>query len=160
MIILLLIVAIFWAVTELKGTYEKIASVESGDNDQASRQLTLLQERIAGQGEKLAEIEKLALWQPDSDPMEWLIHQADDTGVRIIGVEHLPVERASIYQNTPVTITVRGDYNPLGRFINRLERSSSALRINSLRIRRREYTPENVVMDLSLSYFHKVKKSS
>ena len=133
--------------------------MDSKNPDQA-RQLTLLQERIAGQREKLAGIENLTLWPTNSDPMMWLTQQADDTGVRIIGVEHLPVEQTSIYQNVPVTITIRGDYNPLGRFINKLERSAKSLRINSLRIRRRKYTPEHVVMDLSLSYFQKMGEPS
>lgn len=160
LVILLLVVTIVWAVTELKGTYAQIASVDSKDPDHASRQLTLLQERIAGQREKLAGIENLTLWPKDSDPIMWLTQQADDTGVRIIGVEHLPVEQASIYQNIPVTITISGDYNPLGRFINKLEHSSNLLRINSLRIRRRKYTLEHTVMDLSLSYFQKMGEPS
>lgn len=160
LVILLMVVTIAWAVTELKGTYEKIASVGSKDTDHVSRQLTLLQERISVQREKLAGLENLTLWPPDSDPMTWLTQQADDTGVRIIGVKHLPVEQASIYQNIPVIITIRGDYNPLGRFINKLEHSSNSLRINSLRIRRKQYTPEHVVMDLSLSYFQKMGEPS
>ena len=92
--------------------------------------------------------------------MSWLTHQLDDTCVQLIGVEHLPVELVLNYQNTPVNVTIRGDYDPLCRFINRLERSPSAVRINSLRIRRKEHNFEHVVMNLSLSCFQKVRKSS
>ena len=54
---------------------------------------------------------------------------------------------------------LRGDFHPLGRFINQIERSSSVIRINSMRIHRKEYTPEHVVTDLSIAYFQKVVES-
>jgi hypothetical protein len=160
LVILLLVFTATWAVVEIKGIYERMASMESRDSDTISQQLGVLQERIANQKERLEVLEKMALWPSDSDPMTWLTQQADDTGVQFIGVKHLPVERVSDYQSTSVNITIRGDYDPLGRFLNMLERSTNAMQINSLRIRRKEYGPEQLVMDLSLSYLRKAGKPS
>jgi hypothetical protein len=158
LVILLLIVTISWAAIELKEIHKRIASV--GGADDISEQLASLQEQIADQRERVVIFEDLALWPSGSDPMPWLTQQADDTNVQLIGVEHLPAEQALDYQNISINITVRGDYSPLGRFINRLEHSPNTLRINSLRIRYKEYTPDYLVMDLSLSYLQKMGEPS
>ena len=160
LLVLLLGITIIWAVADLKGTYEKIASARSDDADSIDFRIASLQKRIANHRAHLEGLEKLTLWPPEADIMSWLTQQADDSDVRIIGVEHLPVEQMSGYQNIPVKIIIRGDYNPLGRFINSLEHSPNAIRIDSLRIRRKEYTPEHVIMELSMSYFQKVEESS
>lgn len=160
LVILLLIFSIVWGGIELKGSYEELASARSDDTNSVTSQLLSLQKRIETHTAHLSDLEQLTLWKSDSDFMSWVTQQTDDTGVQVIGVEHLPVEQESDYQGISVTITIRGDYNPLGRFINKLERSPSAIKINSMRIRRKEYTPEHVVMDLSISYFQKVVASS
>ena len=159
LVILLLIVTIAWAAMDLNEAYEKIASARSESGDDAVRRLMSLQKRIANHKESVENLEKLALWPPGTDLMSWLTQQANDSYVRIIGVEHPPAEKVLQYQHIPVKITVRGDYNLLGRFINKLEHSPNAVRVNSLRIRRKEYTPEHITMDLSLSYFQKAEGS-
>jgi Tfp pilus assembly protein PilO len=160
LVIALLIVTIVWAAIDLKGMYEKINSAKSGNADDVAQRLASLQNRIASHKARVDSLEKLALWPPEVELMSWLTQQADDADVRIIGVERPPVEEASEYQRVPVKITVNGDYHPLGRFINELERSSNTVRINSFRIRRKEYTPDHITMDLSLSYFQKAERSS
>lgn len=160
LLIALLIVTIVWAAIELKEMYEKINYARSGSADDVGRRLASLRNRIANHKERVDSLEKLALWPPGVDLMSWLTQQANDSDVRIIGVEHPPVEKVSEYQRVHVKVTVRGDYNPLGRFINKLEHSPDTVRVNSFRIRRKEYTPEHVTMDLSLSYFQKTERSS
>jgi Tfp pilus assembly protein PilO len=91
--------------------------------------------------------------------MLWVTQQADGLDVSIIGVERLPAKYVSVYSYMPINITVRGDYNPLGRFISNLERSPNMVRIDSFRIKRKEHTPEQVVMELSLSYFQRAEGS-
>ncbi|MFC1716760.1 type 4a pilus biogenesis protein PilO [Candidatus Poribacteria bacterium] len=159
LLILLLIFTIVWGGMELKGSYEELSSVRAGDTSSTTTQLLSLQKRIDTHRTNLSDLERLTLWKSDSDFMSWVTQQADGTGVRVIGVEHQPVEQESDYHGIPVTITIRGDYNPLGRFINQLERSPSAIRINSMRIRRKEHPPQYMVMDLSMSYFQRAVES-
>lgn len=169
LIILLLLTTIVWGAIALKETYEKIDSKRSEGAEDASKRLASLQTRLANHREYIENLEKLVLWPPGSDLMSWLTQQANESDVRIIGVEHPPVEEVSSsysatreiseYRHVPVKITVTGGYSPLGRFINKLEHCPNAIRINSFRIRRKEYTPEHTTMDLSLSYFQKVEKS-
>ena len=155
---ILLIGVVVWEAIDLKGMYGKIASARSEDADDADQRLASLRGQLVDYRGYIENLEELALWQPETDPMSWLTQQADDSDVQIIGVEHQPVEDISGYQHVPVKITVRGDYNPLGRFINKLEYSPNAVRIDSFRIRRKQYTPEHITMDLSLSYFQKLEK--
>jgi Tfp pilus assembly protein PilO len=159
LMILMLIFSIVWGAYALKGSYEELASARSGDTTSVTSQLLSLQKRIDAHTVNLSGLEQLILWESDSDFMSWVTHQADDTGVQGIGVEHLPVEGESDYWEIPIIVTIRGDYNPLGRFINQLEHSPNAVRINSMRIRRKEHTPEYMVMELSVSYFQKVVES-
>ena len=159
-VIMLLMVTIVLAGVELKKSYGRLDSAQSDDTNSIDLQLASLQKQIDSRRAHLSGLEKLTLWESETEFMSWVTQQADDTGVRVIGVEHLPVERESAYRNIPVKVTIRGDYNPLGRFINRLEHSPSAIKINSMRIRRKEYTPEHVTMDLSMSYFQKTGESS
>jgi len=159
LVILLLILSIVWGVIELKRSYEELSSARSGDTSSTTAQLSSLQKRIESHTAHLSGLEQLTLWKSDSDFMFWITQQADDTGVQVIGVEHQPVEQESDYLSIFVTMTIRGNYHPLSMFINSLERSPSAIKINSMRIRRKEHTPEHVVMDLSMSYFQKVVES-
>ena len=160
LVIPLLIFIIVWLSAEINGAYEKIDSAKSGDADNINQHPASLQKRIANYREQIEKLEKFAIWQPGADVMSWLTQQANKSGVGIIGVEHLPTEEFAEYQHIPIKITIRGDYNPLGRFINKLEHSPNAVRINSFRIKRKEYTPKHITMDLSLSYFQKVGMSS
>ena len=159
--ILLLITTIVWEVVAIKGMYEKIASAKPEDAHDVSRRLVSLEKRRADHRQRIESLEKLALWPPEADLMSWLSSQANDSDVTIIGVEHPPVEKVSEYQHIPVEITIRGDYNSLGRFINKLEHSPpNKVRIDSFRVRRKEYTPEHVTTELSLSYFQEMERSS
>ena len=158
-VILLLIVSIAWGAFALRRSYEELSSVRADDTSSVAAQLASLQERIDAHTYHLSGIEHRTLWDSESDFMSWVTKQADDTGVQIIGVEHLPAEDESDYRSVSVNVTIRGDYHPLGRFINQIERSSSVIRINSMRIHRKEYTPEHVVTDLSIAYFQKVVES-
>jgi len=159
LVILLLITTIVWGAVDLKRLYEKIDSAGSEDAYDVSQRLVSLQKRLADQRQYIESLEKLALWPSEVDLMSWLTGQANEASVRIIGVEHPPVEEVSEYQHITVKVTITADYNPLGRFINRLEHSPSKVRIDSFRMRRVEYTPEHVVMDLSLSYLQKAERA-
>jgi hypothetical protein len=174
LVILLLVTTIVWGATALKETYEKIDSTRSKGAEDTGQRLASLRARLANHREYIENLERLVLWPPGSDLMSWLTQQANESEVRIIGVEHPPVEKVSSshprrtrgptreipeYRHVPVKITVTGGYNLLGRFINKLEHCPNAIRIDSFRMRRKEYTPEHTTMDLSLSYFQKVEKS-
>ncbi len=159
LIIVLLIAAVIWKAADLKDAYEKIASTKSGDSDDAEQRLESLQKKLADQKRRAENLEKFALWQTGEDFMSWLTQQADDSSVRIIGVERSPVEKVQEYRHVPVNITAAGDYSALGRFVNQLERSSSKIRINSFRMRRKKETSAQVTMDISLSYFQKAEGS-
>ncbi len=157
LIIILLVFTIVWAGIELKREYDKIAAAKLRDRDDMSQRLASIQKRIAGQRDYIRNLEEVALWPSEEDPMSWFTQQANDSNVSIIGVEHTAVEQIPEYHHVPVKITLRGDYNPLGKFINRLEHSQNMVRIDSLRIRYNEYTPEHITMELSLSYFQRIK---
>ena len=92
LVILLLIITIAWAAMDLNGVYEKIASARSGGDDGAARRLASLQKQIARYKKHVENLEELALWPPGVNLMAWLTQQANDLDVRIIGVEHLPIE--------------------------------------------------------------------
>ena len=62
--------------------------------------------------------------EPRTDPLSWLTQQADELGLKVAGVERLPTSKVLEYEQVPINITVKGDYNLLGMFINRLERFS------------------------------------
>ncbi len=157
LIIILLVFTIVWAGIELKREYDKIAAAKLRDRDDMSQRLASIQKRIAGQRDYIRNLEEVALWPSEEDPMSWFTQQANDSNVSIIGVEHTAVEQIPEYRHVPVKITLRGDYNPLGRFINKLEHSQNMVRIDSLRIRYNEYAPEHITMELSLSYFQGIK---
>ncbi len=157
LIIILLVFTIVWAGIELKREYDKIAAAKQRDRDDMSQRLASIQKRIAGQRDYIRNLEEVALWPSEEDPMSWFTQQANDSNVSIIGVEHTAVEQIPEYHHVPVKITLRGDYNPLGRFINKLEHSQNMVRIDSLRIRYNEYAPEHITMELSLSYFQRIK---
>jgi len=159
LIIILLVFTIVWAGIELKREYDRIAIAKLKDKDDMSQRLASIQKRIAGQRDYIKDLEKVALWPPEEDPMSWFTQQANDSNVSIIGVEHPAVEQIPEYHHIPVKITLRGDYNPLGRFINKLEHSQNMVRIDSLRIRHNEYAPEHITMELSLSYFQRIKRN-
>jgi hypothetical protein len=157
LIVILLVFTIVWAAIELKREYDRIAIAKLKDKDDPSRRLASIQKRIAGHREYIKSLEEVALWPSEEDPMSWFTQQANDSNVSIIGVEHPAVEQVPEYHYVPVKITLRGDYNPLGRFINKLERSQNMVRIDSLRIRYNEYAPEHITMELSLSYFQRIE---
>ena len=116
-----------------------------------------LQQDISEQEQRLAELEESAIWSPDSDPLSWLTQQLDDAKLKIIGVERLPEEVISEYKRIPIKVTVRGDYHALSRFVNKLERSNKALKIESFRMRRKEQASGQSEINLSLSYYQKVE---
>ena len=159
LVIVLLIATIVWGAVDLKKTHERIASARSASADDAGWRLASIQGKFANHREHIENLEKLALWPSGAVPMSWLTQQVNGSDIQIVGVEHPPVEKVSEYRHVPVKLSVRGNYNSLGRFINKLEHSPYAVRINSLRIRRKEYTPEHVTMDLSLSYFQTVEET-
>jgi hypothetical protein len=160
LLVILFIAIIIWEVVEIKRLRSDINSISSNDVNNSLQSLISIQSKISERVEHIENLEESALWGNKDDPVSWITHQADASMVKVIGVEHIPAEQVSEYQHTTVKIIVQGDYNPLGRFINLLERSPNALKINSFRIKRKEYTPEHIIMDLSLSYFHKPEKSS
>ncbi len=164
LIVFLLIVTAIWLSVDLKGVYERInkriTSSGSESGTDAERRLTALQRELANRGEYIDNLEKRTLWQSDADLMSWLTGQANDSDVKIIGVERLPAEEILEYQRIRVKLTVTGDYGSLGSFLNKVERSPNAVKVDSFRMRRKEDAPEDVTMDLSLSYFRKLEKSS
>jgi len=156
---ILIIFTIIWAAIELKDKHEKIAYEKPKDAELTDQELASLKKRIQDQRELLNRLEKSNLWSKDQDLVSWLNQQANASDTRIIGVEHPPSEKLSEYRRVYVKITVRGDYNPLGRFVNRLEYSPNAIHIDSFRIKRRDYSPEYVAMDIWLSYLQKEKNT-
>ena len=115
-----------------------------------------LQKDTAKQKEYLDYIEKSTLWQSGTDPLSWLTQQADGLGIQVTGVDRLPITKVLEYGQMPINITIKGNYNLLGMFINRLERSANAFKIESLRTGRKESSPDQTTMILSLSYFRRV----
>ena len=154
-IIFLLVVLITWQIMDLKVTYQKIAFIRSKGTVDSKDYLTLLQKGAAKQKEYLDYVEKVSLWQPGIDPLSWLTQQADELGLKVTRIEHPPTVKISEYEQVLINITIRGDYNLLGIFINKLERSTNAFRIDSLRMGRKESFPDQTIMALSLSYFRK-----
>lgn len=149
--ITLLIVMIAWAILSLRKDYEKITAIDVKGSEDLIQYIAATQKNIASQREYIKKLEKIALWPIQADIMSWLTQQADNLSVKVIGVEYLPVEKLSKYQSININLSVRGNYNDLGRFINALERSPYAVGINSFRMLRKESTPEYITMNISLS---------
>ena len=151
---------LFWQISTFKRIYEKITARETDSSDNVDQNLAFLQKKLEAQERRAKNLEKLALWQTGEDLMSWLTKQADGSGVRLIGVEHPPARKELDYYHVPVKITVTGYYNSLSRFVNRLEQSSSRIKIDSFRMRRKEQTSEYATLDLSLSYFRRATEPS
>jgi len=160
---------LFWMSISLKKNYEKLGSIESESADNPVSHLLALQKQISSQKEHLENLEKNGLWPKNLDVLSWLTKQADDSNVKIIGVDYPPAEENLKYHNINISLNVRGDYNPLAIFINKLERSQNPILISSLRIKRKESAfsakysanalaePEYVTMEISLSCFKKLE---
>jgi len=155
-IIFLMIVLIAWQIMDLKVTYQRIAFIKSKGVRNSNGYLTSLQKDTAKQKEYLDYIEKSILWQSGTDPLSWLTQQADELGIQVTGVDRLPTAKVLEYEQMPINITIKGNYNLLGMFINRLERSTNAFKIESLGMGRKESSPDQTTMILSLSYFQRV----
>lgn len=173
-LILLLTALVVWQVMDLKVTYRKIAFIKARGVSSSNVALTSVQKSVAKQKEYLGYVERNAIWKPGTDPLSWLTGQAGELGLKVVGVERLPTSRISEYEQVPLSITVKGDYNLLGMLINRLERFSfrsqrrlgvteeqntNTFKIDSLRMGRKESSPDQTIMTLSLSYYRKVGKS-
>lgn len=156
-LIILLIAIIIWETINLKENYGKMVALDSDINDEIAKRILNLQEKVNNQKTTIAELEKIATWNQENYPLSWVSSKAIRTTVNIVGIEHLPSEKALGYERIPVNIIVRGDYNALGKFINELERSEKKLRIDSLRVRYKERKPEELIMDVLISYFIKSK---
>ena len=150
---------VVWQAMDLKVTYRKIAFIKGRGISDSNIALTSVQKSVTKQKEYLDYVERNAIWKPGTDPLSWLTQQADELGLKVAGVERLPTSRVSEYEQAPINITIRGDYNLLGMFINRLERYTKTFKIDSLRMGRKESSPDQTIMTLSLSYYRKVGKS-
>jgi len=139
----------------LKVTYQKIDFIRSKGTVDSKDYLTLLQKGAVKQKEYLDYVEKVSLWQSEIDPLSWLTQQADELGLKVTRVERPPTVKISEYEQVLINVTIRGDYNLLGIFINKLERSTNAFRIDSLRMGRKEFSPDQTIVALSLSYFRR-----
>jgi len=160
LLIVVLMATLFWQISTFKRIYEKITAKKIDSSDNADQNLAFLQKKLEAQERRAKNLEKLALWQTGEDLMSWLTKQADGSNVQIVGVEHPPAKKELDYHHVPVKITVTGYYNSLSRFVNRLEQSSSRIRIDSFRMRRKEEASEYATLDLSLSYFQRATKPS
>lgn len=154
-LIILLIIVTIWEIISLKENYKKIADTKSDDDDTITKRLEYLQKEVNYQANIIGKIENIAIWDQENDPLLWISRQAARSVVNIVGIEHFPPEKSSNYERIPVNIVVRGDYNALGKFINKLERAEKKLRIDSLRARYKEHKPEELTMDVLISYFIK-----
>ena len=157
-LILLLTALVVWQLMDLKVTYRKIAFIKAKGISDSNIALTSVQKSVTKQKEYLDYVET-ALWQPGTDPLSWLTQQTDELGLQVAGIERLPIATVSEYEQVPINITIKGDYNLLGMFINRLERYTNTFKIDSLRMGRKESSPDQTIMTLSLSYYRKVGKS-
>ncbi len=157
--IIILAVMVTWQIMDFKVTSHKISFVTSKKLSDTNKSLTSLQKNAAKQKDYLDYVEKVALWKTNVDPLSWLTQQANEIGLQIIGVERLATVRISDYEQTPFKISVRGDYDRIGMFVNKLEHSTNAFKINSLRMGRKDSTPDQTNITLSLSYFRRVVNS-
>lgn len=154
-LIILLIAIIIWETINIKENYRKIVTLDADNEDEITKKILKLQRKVNDQITSIQKLEKIATWNQENDPLSWVSSNAIRNTVSIIGVEHLPPEKALGYERIPVNIVVKGDYNALGRFINELERSEKKLKIDSLRVRHKERKPEELIMDVLISYFIK-----
>lgn len=154
-LIILLTTVIIWEIIQLKENYRKIADAKPKDDSKITQRMMELQKDISDQTTLVGKIENIAIWDQENDPLLWVSGQAKKSAVSVIGIEHFPAEKISVYERIPVNIEIRGDYNTLSRFINELERSDKKLRIDSLRIRYKEHTSDKLTMDVLISYFVK-----
>ncbi len=154
-LIILLIAIIIWETVRLKENYKKIVASDSDIDDEITKNYLKLKKKVHDQTTLIEKLEKIATWNQENDLLSLVSSEAIRTTVNVVGIEHLPSEKALGYERIPVNIIVRGDYNALGKFINELERYEKKLRIESLRVRYKERKPEELIMDVLISYFIK-----
>ncbi len=154
-LIILLIIVTIWEIINLKKNYKEIANKKSEDDDKIKGNLIDLQRKVGNQENVIKKIENIAIWNQENDTLSLISRQAIKSAVKVVGIEHFPTEKNSNYERIPVNVTIRGNYSALGKFINELERSEKKLRIDSLRIRYKEHKPEELTMDVLISYFIK-----
>jgi hypothetical protein len=156
---MILVAMITWQIMDLKITHHKISFVTSKKISDSNGSLTSLQKNAVKQKDYFDYVEKVALWKEDEDPLSWLTQQANEIGLQVIGVERLATDRILDYEQSSFKISIRGDYDRIGMFVNRLEHSTNAFKINSFRMVRKDSTPDQTTMTLSLSYFRRVVNS-
>jgi len=155
-IIFILAVVTIWELFELRTAYQKLALARSKYDDGSTASLLDVQRDVSSQKEYLESMEKIATWSKDSDPVSWLSQQAVNTGTTVVGLDSFSKERDSDYEKIRFIIRVRGSYNALGRFINKLEHSPNAVKIESMRIKYN--TSEQLTLDVLMAYFRKAKQ--
>jgi Tfp pilus assembly protein PilO len=157
-LIFLLVPIISIEIIDIVLIHQKGAITEIKNVDQITDKIAPLQRKIERHTEYINNLERYAVWSSEPDPISWVAQQAIDANVEIVGLEYSSVEKISEYKKIPVDITIRGNYNTLGRFINKLEHSQNAIKINSLRAICKDSTPEQITANLNLSYFQKADK--
>ena len=158
LLIVLLIIVIVFEILDIRSQRKKLSQAKSMMPGTASYDPTSLRKAVVEHEKCVDRLEILALWSSEQDFVSWLTIQADDSGVQIVGLEYLPVYNKPQYRQVSVMVTLRGTYNPLGRFINRLERSSNMIKIDSLNALCKDSTPDQITMSLWLSYFQKANE--
>jgi Tfp pilus assembly protein PilO len=157
-LIILLVGVIVLEILDIRSLHGKVILVKSKMPREIADDFVSLKNTVTEHKGYIDKLEEHALWPSGQDMVSWLAKQAADSGVQIVGLQYLPADNISQYKQVPVTVTLRGTYNPLGRFINRMERSPNALKIDSLNALCKDRTPDQITMDLSLTYFQKVNE--
>lgn len=67
--------------------------------------------------------------------IEMLNRMAEDSGVSLTSVTPFPVEKMGSYARLPIQVEMRCSYHQVGRFLSKLESSSTFIKVEVLQIR-------------------------
>ena len=112
-----------WEGRELWSLNSKLNNMPDVDLMKVNAYLSDLKKEFKRMKKDLIAVEKKALWRKDEDLVSWVTEQTNGMGAQIVGVEYAGRRKVDGYVYTSMKFTLRGDYHPLSRFVNRLERS-------------------------------------
>lgn len=112
-----------WEGRELWSLNSKLNSMPDVNLREVNAYLSDLKKEFKRIKENLIAVEEKALWRENEDLVSWVTEQTNGMGAQIVGVEYAGRRKVDGYIYTSMKFTLRGDYHPLSRFVNRLERS-------------------------------------
>lgn len=156
-------IGILFRANQIRKLMAEVGDKEKQLQDAKSKEriLSELQERIASAETKIAEVERSL---PNDKRAPELFKELNDLAAqaqqKYLSMEARPVVEKEAYIEIPLQIKLKADYHNLGRYINMIERSRRFAKVDQLEIQYDFLEPENQTVNLTVSTFMFVKKTT